>query len=580
MMLSFFRQHFQGSDSKSTMTAMAVLFAIGIVLPQFMQHYRLGKQWVVEVDGEKIGLDEFKKRVQREAMWLEMVRAQLGGKFSVEQLGINGDPVQRAIGAVAQNAMLSNVAQEIDLHVNAETIKKRILEMLPSGRTLKEVAAAQHVKVAELEEEIKQETINEIVSNLSLGGLFVPEFIIKSEYQERYGKKKYELVYFKGDSKNIKASDDELKAFYEMRVKEGGYCAPETRKGYVVEFDLGKAKLQADDIESYYHSHKRNFVKTKPRVQVKLFSGENLENISKDNLSDYQVKTLPLFERGTHSKELERQAFALEVGEFSPVFTDEGKNVVVQLVERVPSTYKSLEEVKSEINKILLQEELAEKINDLDLADSEAVEQFITNYGGIKKDITVNNPLESAIAKVLFALKDNEFGLVNGKSELVFLATITPKAVLSYDAVKAKVAKEYKEYKAEQILASKIKEAAEMAKKESLATVAKHFGGELVTTDWLNRDSAEWNSLPEGVPVTPLMSMNDLHAINAVVEGDKAMVAKLVGIEDADKQEYTKQKESLKKELLQEYLGAIQGGFIASLERNAKIRINNNILNG
>ena len=60
-----------------------------------------------------------------------------------------------------------------------------------------------------------------------------------------------------------------------------------------------------------------------------------------------------------------------------------------------------------------------------------------------------------------------------------------------------------------------------------------------------------------------------------IIDGDKSLVANIVGFNDFDQADYDSKKETIRREILTKYIRAIQEGFIASLERTVKIKYNN-----
>jgi hypothetical protein len=511
-----------------------------------------------------------------------------GNQIDLSQF-MNIDPVSAAQESLVHDALANEVAAQINLEINSEVIKNKIIEMLPTGKTLAEIAKQQGVKIADIEEQIRQDIINKTVSSLALGGLYVPEFLLKKNYLDQYARKKFEILVLKPkQSKNSAVDSHEISKFYEQ-MKNELYLKPETRQGVIIEFEPSKATIEIADVEleGYYNQHKNQFIKSKPQVTVRVFSGDK-ESLSKlDNvnaLASYaqanptKVKELAKFGRGTHSQELEKQAFALQAkDEISPVFNDGKEELVIQLIERFPTSYKPIAEVKSELKKAVTMEKLSQALGDF---KPHQAAQLIKDFGGLEKAINVTSAVESSNANKLFNMQLDEIRTVDNQIQLVRLDKIIPAAVQQFDDIKQKVANDYHKLQAKAELQKNGEAILQEAQNENFAQLAKKYNVDLVTTEFMVHGDKEWEKLTEKLApqkenfsiVASLRGMTKAGEKNLVVDGN-AFVVKLVDIQD-NREDYAGKRELIRSEILKNFIPAFEQGFIASLKRNAKIKIN------
>lgn len=586
-MLAEFRKIFHSKDSKTNTTILAILFVVAMVLPQ-LKEITFSSNWLMTVNGNKISLNQFRNRYAKEHQIIEYYKQMFGNQIDLSQF-MNIDPVSAAQESLVNDALLNEVAAQINLEINPEVIKNKIIEMLPTGKTLAEIAKQQGVKISDIEEQVRQDIINKTVSSLALGGLYVPEFLLRKNYFDQYAKKKFEIVVLKPkQTKNSTTDNEAIAKFYEQ-MKNELYVRPETRQGVIIEFEPNKATLEIADVEleGYYNQHKNQFIKSKPQVAVRVFSGDKEALAKLDNinvLDSYaqanptKVKELAKFVRGTHNQELEKQAFALQTkNEISPVFNDGKEELVVQLLERFPTSYKTIEEVKAELKKAVFIEKLTQALGDF--KPHEAA-QFIKDFGGLEKTINVTSSMESSSANKLFNMQLGELRPVDNQKQLVRLDKIIPAAVEQFDDIKQKVANDYYKLQAQAELQKTGDELLQAAQNETLAKLAKQYNVELLTTDYLVHGDKEWEKLVEKLApqkentkiVVSLRGMNKTGETNLVLDGN-AFVVKLVDIQE-NQEDYLSKKELIRSELLKNFAPALEQGFIASLKRNAKIKIN------
>jgi hypothetical protein len=173
-----------------------------------------------------------------------------------------------------------------------------------------------------------------------------------------------------------------------------------------------------------------------------------------------------------------------------------------------------------------------------------------------------------------------EVNRVGDKNQLVRLDKIIPQAIQQFNDIKQKVAEDYYKLQAQEELQKTVSELLQAAQQETFQQLAKKYNADLLGTDLLVNGDKEWDKLIEKlVPqkdsakiITALTGMNKTGEIITVVDGN-AVVAKLIELQ-MPQEDYNSKKELVRSELLKNFVPVFEQGFIASLKRNAKIKIN------
>jgi len=143
---------------------------------------------------------------------------------------------------------------------------------------------------------------------------------------------------------------------------------------------ISKIIVSVSEIKEYYNNNENEFI-TPEQVRARhilVNSSEEAESILKElkDGADFidlakeksicpsasEGGDLGYFSKGQMVKEFEDAAFALEVGELSPVVETQYGYHIIKLLDKTPETLKSLEEAMGEIEIILKQEKQNEEI--------------------------------------------------------------------------------------------------------------------------------------------------------------------------------------------------------------------------
>jgi peptidyl-prolyl cis-trans isomerase C len=149
---------------------------------------------------------------------------------------------------------------------------------------------------------------------------------------------------------------------------------------------IEKTALNDDDINSYYEENKENYwleeevhaldilVETKEKAEEivqKLEEGQEFDTLAKESSIASTASMggdIGFISKGTLTAEIEEQLFVLNTGEISEIIPTEKGFHIFKVVEKNPSRYRELAEVKGEIENEMLP-----------LRQQEAFDQYLQN---------------------------------------------------------------------------------------------------------------------------------------------------------------------------------------------------------
>lgn len=496
-----------------------------------------------------------------------------------------------------------------------------------NAQALRAYLQRMRISMSDFEQKVDQVLERRTLLDIVDGALYVPEFVVKERYQEEYLAKNYSLLHFNFGNYRTKAQqtpvgDEQLKEFFEQKNNVSKqYWMPEQRAGKVWEFGMGSYGVAVDDdiITSYYHEHKKNeFLEEGPQVQVrrillkadhdtsmqavyeqaqKLHAelinspaafAEKAREFSQDEATAQQGGLMPLFSRGTHHKAFDRAAFLLQNdGDISEVIVTDAGAEIIQRVSKKAATYKSLKSVYKDIEKTLklkkFKEQFAQEAQKA-VSGELAVDQLAKKAVGSVRDITlVSRDDASAQNKALFRIKqqgDYGFYVDGDKGYLVQLVTLNKPYLPSFESLKDTVSQDYYQEKAMESLQRDLARAKELAKAGDFAQLAKQFGASLKTPAALKKSDAEEIARlqKEGLPVDAMFSITVPGGVGEAKVDLDGFIVRLETIAPFDDDEFAQEKDKLKKQLQSEYKRLLGAGFVASLSRNATIKVNESLL--
>jgi len=402
------RSYLKGKGTKIVLWIVTMVVAFGS-LPSIFRMASGGDSWVFRINGQTIGLLEFRRELDKQKSYLSYLRTQYGqyADMLFQHRDISAPTLART--ALLQGVLLDQVSRSVGLRVSHDLVAEKLLDprflfvdlygLVPHSvltdtgidqKMLSHYLMRKGMSMRDFEQKAEHAVMRNMVIDMIQVSAYTPLFEIKSLYSAYYLDKKFSylklnLSDYLAREKQKKVSKEELVTFYENH--KNNYEVPEKRWGTVWAIDANAFGITVSDdtIQNYYNRHKdEEFLDRPAQVQVRtiLFTVEEqslrdriAENareireqlvktplefatqagkISADSDTRYKGGLMSFFAKGEKEPVLERAAFLLSSpGDISDVIETSRGFEIIQLVEKRPRTWKPLTHVKEEIRKIL-----------------------------------------------------------------------------------------------------------------------------------------------------------------------------------------------------------------------------------
>ncbi|HLC06759.1 MAG TPA: SurA N-terminal domain-containing protein [Candidatus Babeliales bacterium] len=606
-----------------------VLGAGMISIPSLMRQERAGASWALQVNGEKVSYQEFAREIAEQSEFLAQVRAQYGqyADLLFQAMGWPSDPKSLAFDVLVKTTLMGQLVKELGISVHADYIAESINDAQFARRHLQRVLPPfifeqtgalnpdklkmflQHkgISIKEFENKIEQSLAQLQAMQFVALSAYIPSFDIKQEFIVNNLGKQFSYLTFSFDSflsaeKRNAISDEDARVFYDKEnIQRRRYWVPEKRDGIVWKFGARNynASISEEQISEYYEDNKASkYVLDPIKVEVRQITEKQLsqypdvtlervkEEIINDPNSSWAKKweLLKPFARGEKKGDFEKEAFLLQKeGEISSVIETKDGKVIVQLVRRIPRTYKPLSAVRSEMKTILAEKQFKKSfVKDIKAivtqGDAQGIEAFIAQKTGKKEMALGVIKNDTRLSKEFFGLKKDEYGFfVEGETGFVVLLTnIAERNLPEFDSIKDVVKGDLYEERAYDAMISAVEEAKKAATQSSFDQLAKEFGASLHHTDMIQpNDSKKIQELDKkGLPAKAMLGFDKSGAI-FVHSGERvSFLIKVDAIEEYDQNDLISAQTEILPHLESNRMKMQIESVVASLHRNATIETN------
>jgi hypothetical protein len=630
-MITTIRNQFKQSTYRYIALFVVFVFAFGMIsLPSLIKHEKASIAWAAKVNGQKISYQDFAQEVAERSEWLAHVRSQYGqyADLLLQAMHIPTDPKALAIEMLVKEDLINQYAQSLGIELSADYIAQSINDQKHAQQSLSNIvpsflfdqsgsldtdklkAFLRHkgLSISSFENKVEKALIRLQAMQFVGSSCYVPLFDIKQEIiATRLGKQfsyiTFSFEQFLAEEKKSLISDEDLLAFYTREnTQKRRYWVPEKRAGIMWKFDAKNygLSISEEEIAQYYEDNKvSKYVVDPIKIQVrqiteKQLAGLSLEQVRQDLVNNatsewaQKWELLDPFARGEKKGAFEREAFVLQnVGDISPVIDTKDGKVILQLVKRIPRTYKPLLSVKTEIKNALIEKHFKKNfVKDIKAIasgdNSKAIELFISQKTGKKENVTNITKTDSRLSQELFGLKKGEYAFFveNETGFAVKLTEIEERNLPALDSIKDVVKGDLWEERAHNRMVNKVQEAKGAAAQLSFKEVQKQFGGSLNSTDMIQpTDNKKIQELDKKqLPARTMLALDKVGSL-VVHNGEReSVLIKLDAIE-----QYS---ENMLIDAQNEAKGALDSlrtklqleSFVASLHRNATIETNESIL--
>lgn len=633
-MITTIRSQFKQSTYRYIAFGVVFVFALSMVSSSLLiKNAKVGDSWAIKVNGKKISYQDFSREIAEQSELLAHIRAQYGqyADLLMQAMNLPTDPKSLAFEKLVKEELIRQAAQEMDIQLSPEFIASSVNNMQYAQQYLRSVLPTfvfdqsgalnsekltmflkhKGLSVEAFERKIEQALANAQVMNFIATSSYVPQFDLTQEaIATRLGKKFSYLTFsfdtfLAGEKKQVVTDEDLLTFYNKENLQRRRYSVPEKRNGIIWKFDAKNygAPISDEQISEYYEDNKASkYVADPVKIQVKYINEKQLENYPdmtlemvkvdiEQNPSSLWAKKWELmqpFARGEKKGALETEAFLLQnEGDISSVIDTKDGKMIVQLVKRLPRTYKSLTAVRNEIKTALMEKQFKKNfVKDLKAVqtsnDPRAIEAFIAEKAG-KKELAMGIAKnDTRLSQQLFDLNKGEYGFFveNETGVAVLLTDIAEKNLPELDSIKDVVQNDIREERAKNKMAAAVEQAKEVARNQSFETISKQFNATLAHTDMvLPGDHKKLLELDKkGLPSRAMLSLDTVGSLFVHTDERSSALIKLDAIEEYDQNKLLIAQNEAKDHLAAMRMKLQVESFVASLHRNATIETNETIL--
>ena len=557
--------------------------------------------------------------------------------------------MQRAAqGMITQKALVYE-AGRMGLSVSDEELRSYLHQgqmgqmLFPGGNFIGQQAYEDFIQnqfnmgVQQFEQEVKAEIAQRKLLALINGAVSVSDKDVAEQVQKQGVKVKFEYAVLTLDDvkKQIKPTDAELKAFYDQNKQQYVNSIPEKLKARYILIDTAKLadkiSVSQAQLEQYYRQHQDEYripetvtvrhilIKTPTPdadgkvdqkgvdaarakaedIEKQLKSGANFADLAKkyseDPGSAQNGGLLPPLTRGRTVPEFEQAAFNTPVGQTSGVIRTSYGFHIIRVEAKQQARLKPLEEVKSQIEPLIKQQQAASEAQNLantvqTLARTAGMDKAASEKGlsVITTDfVTQTDPLPGVgnakdLVSALFEAKKNDPPAMAPTSQgyaIYQVTDIQPPQTPTFEQIKVQVADQFKQQRAQMLLAQKTQELSDRAHADhDLKKAAKDLGATLKTSDLVDASAQVPDLGPMNGAAAVAFSMKPGEISGPLQGGPNGVVLSVLEIQQPSPEEVKQNWDRAKEALLEQKRTAFEGLYVQGLrdrlEKEGKIKIN------
>ncbi len=494
-----------------------------------------------------------------------------------------------------------------------------------------------NMSVQQFEQEVKAEVAQRKLLALVNGAVSVSDKDVAEQVQKQGVKVKFEYAVITLDDvkKQINPNEAELKSFYEQTKQQYANSVPEKRKARYILIDTAKladkVSVSQAQLQQYYNQHQDEYripetvtvrhilIKTPAPnadgkidqkgvdaarakaedIEKQLKGGANFADLAKKNSEDPgSAETgglLPPLTRGRTVPEFEQAAFNTPAGQTTGVIRTNYGFHIIHVESKQQARLKPLDEVKAQIEPLIKQQQVAGETQSLanmvqTLARTKGLDKAASEKGLliITTDfISQADPLPGVgnakdLNSALFTAKKNDPPGTAPTSQgyaVYQVIDIQPPQTPTFEQIKAQVEQQFKQQRAQALLAQKTQELSDRAKAgHDLNKAAKELGAAVKTSDLVDSNAQVPELGPMNGSAAVAFSMKPGEISGPLQGGPNGVVLNVLEVQKPSpeevKQNWDKAKETLLDQKRSEFEGLYVQGLRDRLEKDGKIKIN------
>jgi peptidyl-prolyl cis-trans isomerase D len=515
--------------------------------------------------------------------------------------------------------------------------------LFPNGNFVGQQAYEQFVQsqfnlgVQEFEQEVKAQIAQTKLLAAIGGAITVSDKEVTAELQKQDTKVKFDYAVLTLDDikKQINPTDAELKAFYDQNKQMYANSIPEKLEAKYILIDTRKLAdtitITPNELQAYYNQHQDDYripetvtvrhilIKTPAAdasgkvdqkavdaarakaddIAKQLQAGGNFAELAKKNSDDpgsaKDGGLLPPLTKGRTVPEFEQAAFSTPVGQTTGVIRTSYGFHIIHVEAKQQARLKPLNEVQAEIEPVLKQQKAAAQAQSVANTIQALARTQGLDKAAAQKNLTVASTGLVAQAdqlpeigsapdfmNALFGAKKNDPPAIASTPvgyAIYQVTEIQPAQTPAFDQIKAKVEDQFKDQRAQAMLAQKTQELSDRAHSEhDLAKAAKEVGATVKTSDLVDKNSQvpDIGAMSGVASVAFGMKTGDISG--PVQGGANGVVIKVLEVQqpapDQMKQDWDKAKDALLQQKREEYENVYVENLRNTLEKEGKIKIN------
>jgi len=618
--------------------ALVVLTFIVFYIPDFLGRNTattLGaapREVIAEVNGHDLTAGDFQARYQSQ---IQAYQQQFGGNINeqlIRQLGID----QQILTQMIDEEVAVLEADRHNLRVSDDELAEQIFAipgLQEDGKFIGEQRYEQLLRAqrppltkAQFEDSLRRSMVIDKLRAALTDWIVVPDSEVEREFKRRNEKVKLQIVALTADKfrDKVTVSDADVAAYFDSHKAE--YRIGEQRKVKYILVDRDQARQKVTvspaDVERYYNQNIQQFqqpeqvhashilLKTEGKneedvrkraeeVLKKAKAGEDFAALAKqysEDTSKDQGGDLGFFGKGRMVPEFETAAFSMQPGQISDLVKSQYGYHIIKVMERKAASTTPLDQVRAQIQQQLTSQmadtqiserarQLADQIKSAADLDKVAKAQGLTvQESGFfqREDPVPGLGASPQVAQAAFRLKEGEASEpVNSARGPVFMVLSQKKDpyVPKLEEVSAKVREDVIRNRAAELSRQRATEiAAALKNAKDFAAAAKAQGLDPKETELIARGA----TLPD-VGISPevdavAFSLPANAVSDPIRTNDATVIVKVESRDDVTADEFAKEKETFRAELLNEKRNRFFTAYMTKVKEGLKIELKPDVL--
>jgi len=611
--------------------AIVVVSFVLLYIPSFLNESTGGaasNSVVAEVEGRDITAAQF-RRVYNQQM--QAYRQSYGANIDdrlLKQLGIDQRIVQQMI---QEEASLAE-AKRLGITASDAEVRERIVA-LPAFQDNGQFIGDQRYRALlrmqtppmrpdEFEDQIRRSIISEKLQAALTAWITVDDADVMSEYKKRYERVKLQVVNLPAAKyhEGLTATDAEVNKYFEDHKE--AFRVGEKRKVRYLLIDQEALRkgvtVTGQQLERYYNDNIQRYatpeqvkashilLKTEGKddaavrnqaedILAKLKGGADFAELAKkyseDTGSAVKGGDLDYFGKGQMVSEFDKVAFSLQPGQMSDLVKTQFGYHIIKLVDKRPASQKTFAEVRPQIEDQLKYEQAqtaAQKLSDQVAGELKRPSDFDkvarkhslqTGESGLflQDEPVAGIGMAPGVNQKAFDMKEGEVSeplQTPGGYAFITVTGHQDPYIPKVDEVRVKVRDEVLNQKAIEAARQKAAAIAPSLKSGDFEKAAKDAGLEAKTTDMISRSMPIGDAGVGAQLETTAFSLPVGAVSDPIVTEHGAAILKVLERKDATPEEFAKQKDSLRADLLNEKKNKFFSAYMNKARQKMKININ------